>query len=166
MIDILMIGILPVFLKMNSISKKPKTVRLKVFSDDRGDLILLLDAIDKLNPRIGPVKRVYYVINPRREIIRGFHYHKREWKFFAIVNGSAKFVIVNPSNPLERYTFVTSERNASLIVVPPTYANGWVSLQDNTILVCVSNLSVQESLMDDKRIDPYEFGDVWTTKPR
>ena len=151
---------------MENLSEKPQSIELKVFIDDRGEFISILDEIQNLNPRIGQIKRIYYIVNPSRGIIRGLHYHQKEWKFFVIVKGSAKFVILNPDNPSEIYTFVSSERKANLIVVPPKYAHGWISLKDDAILVCASNVTTQESLADDKRFDPYQFGDVWTVKGR
>lgn len=151
---------------MEKLSEKPQALELKVFSDDRGEITLVLDEIQNLNPQIGQIKRIYYVVNPNQGTIRGFHYHRKEWKFFVIAKGSAKFVILNPDNPAEIYTFVSSERKPNLIVIPPRYANGWVSLKGDTILLCASNLTTQESLADDKRFDPYQFGDVWTVKGR
>lgn len=151
---------------MEKLSEKPQVIELKIFSDDRGNFVPILDEIPKLNPRIGRIKRIYYVVNPNRGTIRGLHYHEKEWKFFVVVNGAAKFVILNPEDPSEIYTFVSSERKPNLIVVPPKYANGWMSLKDDTILVSASNLTTQESLADDKRFDPYRFGDLWTVKGR
>jgi hypothetical protein len=42
-----------------------------------------------------------------------------------------------------------------------------VLLEDNTILIGLSNKSLEESLSDDIRIDPFAFGkEIWETKPR
>lgn len=106
------------------------------------------------------------MVNHSKGVIRGFHYHQKEWKFFVIVNGAAKFIILNPSRPKEIYNFVSSSRKNNLIIVPPGFANGWMSLEDNTILLCASNLSTNESLKDDQRFDPYKWGDLWTVKAR
>lgn len=145
---------------------KPQAIEIKIFSDDRGEFGLVIDDLPNFNPKMGQIKRIYYVVNPSKGTIRGFHYHEKEWKFFIIVKGSAKFVILNPDNPTEIYTFVSSERKPNLIVIPPKYANGWVSLSDNTILICASNATSEGSKVDDKRFDPYQFGDVWTVKGR
>lgn len=143
-------------------------MNVDVFSDDRGAFVPFFD-LEKngeITKAMGSVKRVYYVHNPTRGTIRGFHYHKKEWKFFVIVSGSAKFVALNPDDPKELYTFVSSERKSNAIVVPPGYANGWASLEDNTILVCASNATTSESRADDKRFDPMKWGDVWKVSPR
>lgn len=166
MMFILMKGILPSSKKMENLPKKPKVIELKVFSDDRGIFVPILDEIQRFSSMIGGIKRIYYAVNPARGVIRGFHYHEKEWKFFVVTNGTAKFVILDPNNPSEIYTFVSSKRKPNLIIIPPKYANGWTSLEDNTILVGASNLTTEESLADDKRFEPHKFGDVWTVKGR
>jgi len=146
--------------------KKPRAVEYPVFADDRGVFAPFINGLKEIAPGAGVIKRIYYVCNDSKGIIRGFHYHKKEWKFFVIVSGSAKFVVLNPDKPDEKYQFISSARKNNLIIVPPLHANGWVSLSDNTILVCASTSTTQESLKDDDRFDPYKWGDVWTIKAR
>ncbi len=154
------------------------------FVDDRGVFQLiedgdhsmkLMELGDKLK-KIADIKRVYTVINQQAGIVRGFHYHEKEWKLFTILNGSAKFVALNPnvpdaeSDPLAVYnsakTFVSSTRVPKLIIVPPLWANGWISLEPNTILLCLSSSTTEESKADDKRFPPNKWGDVWSVKSR
>ena len=151
---------------MENSTNKPKIIEYKVFADDRGIFAPFIDGLEKIAPEAGNIKRVYYVYNNTRGTIRGFHYHEKEWKFFAVVNGAAKFVIINPEQPDEKYEFASSSRKNNLIIIPPRYANGWMSLEDEAILICASNLTTKESLADDKRFDPYQWGDVWSVKPR
>ena len=151
---------------MDNISDKPQAIELKVFCDDRGVFVPVMDELQNLDPKIGRIERIYYVANPTRGVIRGFHYHKKEWKFFTIVKGSAKFVAVDPDKPEVIYSFIGSDRKANLINIPPGYANGWVSLEDGTVLLCASTADTKGSIADDKRFDPFKFGDVWTVKGR
>ncbi len=146
--------------------KKPRAVEYSVFADDRGTFAPFINGLKEISPRSVGIKRLYYVCDDSKGVVRGFHYHKKEWKFFVIVSGSAKFVALNPDKPDEKYQFVSSARKNNLIIIPPFYANGWVSLSDNTILVCASSATTRESLKDDKRFDPYKWGDVWTVKAR
>lgn len=139
----------------------PYTKELSVFSDDRGVFVPFVQVEKDV-----VIKRVYYVYNYGKGIIRGFHFHKKEWKYFTTVNGTAKFVVLNPDNPEEIYTFVSSTRKPNLIVIPPGFANGWISLEEQTILLCASNATIEESIADDKRFDPYAWGDVWGVKGR
>lgn len=147
--------------------QKPSVYESKVSSDDRGTFVPWLQNANALEYLPGlAVKRVYYVYNYGAGVVRGFHFHEKEWKIFTICSGAAKFVAIDPKNPEDSHTFISSSRKPNVIVVPPGYANGWVSLEPNTILICGSTASFEESVNDDKRMDPYKFGDVWTVKGR
>ena len=165
-------------------TNEPYAQTLMPFADDRGVFQLIEDGDhsmklmavgDKLT-KVADIKRVYTVVNTQAGIIRGFHYHEKEWKLFAILNGSAKFVALDPnvanadSDPLAVYnsakTFVSSTRVPKLIVVPPRWANGWISLEPNTILLSLSSSTTKESIADDKRFDPYKWGNLWKIKAR
>jgi dTDP-4-dehydrorhamnose 3,5-epimerase-like enzyme len=146
--------------------KKPRAVEYPVFADDRGTFAPFINGFGGIAPKGIEARRMYYVVNDTKGIVRGFHYHKKEWKFFVIVSGSAKFVALNPDTPNDKHQFISSARKNNLIIIPPFYANGWVSLSDNTILLCASSSTTQESLKDDKRFDPYKWGDVWSVKNR
>lgn len=146
----------------------PFAVEVPIFSDDRGIFAPFLDfGRDKdLLSEVPSIKRVYYVYNYVPGIVRGFHYHEKEWKIFHLITGAAKFVAINLEKSEEIYTFVISDRKNQLVVIPPLYANGWVSLAPHTAIVCASNLTTEESRSDDKRFDPYKWGDVWSVKGR
>lgn len=146
---------------------KPYAQDIQARGDDRGTFIPFLNSTNDLPDFPGlAIKRLYYVYNYGRGVIRGFHFHQREWKYFIISSGSAKFVAINPDQPDDMHTFISSSRKPTLVVIPPGYANGWVSLEDNTVLICGSTASFEESVVDDKRLDPLTWGDVWTVKPR
>jgi len=142
----------------------PRLMKLETHTDERGYLVPLTN---KLNDELGkPIKRTYVVGNFSKGTVRGLHYHEEEIKVFFVVKGSAKFVVINPNNALDKHSFVLSSRSHQLVIVPPMYANGWVSLEDDTILVSLSTSTFEESTKDDKRYDPYQWGDVWTIKAR
>ena len=148
-------------------TSKPFMYESRVSSDDRGTFVPWLQNAENLEYAPGlKVKRVYYVYNYGAGIVRGFHFHEKEWKIFIIASGSAKFVALDPNKPEEQFTFISSSRKSNVIVVPPGFANGWISLEPNTILICGSTASFDESINDDKRMDPYKFGDVWSIKAR
>ena len=138
--------------KINFNVTEPTMMKIQSISDDRGYLMPFTDDIDD-----ALFKRCYIVGNYGRGVIRGLHYHKLEMKIFTIVSGSAKFVTLKlPEDVADRNdyceiadmieddpslvrTFVLSNRHHGVLVVPPYYANGWVSLEDNTILTSLSN---------------------------
>ncbi len=146
-----------------------KLIPLEWKTDDRGYLVQIFNAdLD--------IKRVYVVGNFSRGTIRGFHGHMKEWKYFFVVKGSVKFVII-PHKVSEgvkepdklkgkMQAFVLSDRKPAVLAVPPENYNGWVSLEEGTLLMGMSDKTLEESVKDDYRVDPFTFGDVWGTKAR
>ena len=144
--------------------EKPYVIELEIYDDDRGFLVPLTNELSPEN-----IRRVYVVGNFSKGIIRGFHYHFKEIKMFYIVKGAAKFIAINPDNPNEKYEFVITERKPKVVVIPPKYANGWVSLADNTLLVSMSSRTIDEIRedKDDVRYDPFKWGkEIWEVKAR
>lgn len=145
----------------------PTATEVGIHIDDRGVFVPFFTASkgegidEKFN-----VRRVYYVTNHSVGVVRGLHLHQHEWKLFVIVNGAAKFFAVCQEHKRERYSFVSSDKKPFLISIPPGFLHGWVSLEHPTTLVCISNASLEESLRDDKRVEPFKFGDVWRIQPR
>ena len=54
-------------------------------------------------------------------------------------------------------------------MIPPKFANGWISLADDTYLVSMSSRTIDEIRKDndDVRYDPFTWGrDIWEVKAR
>lgn len=141
----------------------PLTARV----DDRGYLIEIVRATDPYFTKFG---QVYIVGDMARGTIRAFHKHEELWDWFFISHGSAKFVLKDdrPESPThgEMMTVVGSERNPTLIVVPPGVYHGWMSLEDDTQLISTASEVYRRDNPDEVRIPPDSFGDVWTVKGR
>lgn len=147
---------------MDGRSLKPEQVAVTCNVDDRGFLYQIYGNYESKFPS---VKRIYVVGNFSRGTIRGFHKHREEWKGYFVSNGSAKFVIVDENKNM--LTYILSSKNPTILIVPPEYFHGWVSLEENTILIGISNKNLEESLKDDVRIDPFTFGkELWDVKAR
>lgn len=144
-----------------------EVVDLMVHVDDRGFLFEILRTTDPYFAKFG---QVYLVGDPARGTVRAFHKHRVLWDWFCIVHGSAKFVLKDdrPDSPTygELMTIVASERRPCLIVVPPGVFHGWMSLEDNTLMVSVASEVYNREEPDEVRIPPDAFGDVWTVKGR
>lgn len=141
---------------------EPKLVPLKCHVDDRGFLYQIFGDHNELFPKLA---RVYVVGNFSKGTVRGFHMHMQETKGYFVISGSAKFVVIEKGD--KQNSFVLGSRNPSLLYVPPENYHGWISLDDETILVGMSDRSLEESLIDDYRTDPMKFGkEIWEIKPR
>jgi len=141
---------------------KPEHVAISCHVDDRGFLYQIYGNYEDKFPS---VKRIYIVGSFSKGTIRGFHKHNEEWKGYFTSNGSAKFVVVDENKKMSTYTL--SSKNPAVLIVPPKYFHGWMSLEENTMLIGMSNKSLEESLEDDVRIDPFTYGkEVWDVKAR
>ncbi len=140
--------------------------KVESFVDDRGFLSQILpEGAKSFN-----VKRIYSTGNFSKGTIRGFHKHSRENKSFFVTSGAAKFVAVDDRKDSLTYkeisTFVLSQLNPSVLVVPTGIYTGWVSLEDKTVILGISDQPFDKNNPDDERLDPHTFGDVWSVKSR
>ncbi len=139
---------------------------VKSFIDDRGFLSQILPEGDESFQ----IKRIYSTGNFSKGVIRGFHKHKRERKAFFVPTGVAKFVAVDDRKDSRTYkeidTFILSQLNPSVLIVPTGVYTGWMSLQDNTVVIGISSEKFDKDNPDDERLDPYTYGDVWKVKDR
>ena len=142
-------------------------VPLTAHVDDRGYLIEILRRSDPYFTQFG---QVYVVGNPARGTIRAFHKHAHLWDWFFIVRGSAKFVLRDDRPDSQSYeevaSYVIGDRNPSLLVVPPGVYHGWISLQDDTMLISTGSEVYNRENPDEVRVPPDSFGDFWEVKGR
>jgi len=150
--------------KINKDLKETKLINTLVLNDQRGFLSPLTDDID---PDL--INRACFVGDYGRGVIRGVHYHKKEWKIYTVLTGAAKFLSVDipedlvdnndelaikeflKANPSSISSYVLSYRSPKILVIPPYHANGWMSLEENTNIIFLSNLTYKEALSDDYR---------------
>ena len=136
--------------------------------DDRGSVRFVNDF------DFDGVKRFYQIENHERGFIRAWHGHYREGKYVYIAKGSALVAAVNfPCHDDPEYQivlpdlkkFVLSSQSPKILWVPPGYANGFMTLEENTIIQFFSTRSLEESLDDDIRF-PYNKWDIWSIEKR
>lgn len=143
-----------------------KNTRIESFIDDRGFLSQILPEGDESFT----IKRIYSTGNFSKGTIRGFHKHKKEKKGFFVTSGSAKFVVVDDRKDSATYkeinTFILSTLNPSVLTVPVGVYSGWMSLQNDTVILGISSEPFDKENPDDERLDPFAFEDVWKVKDR
>jgi len=153
--------------------KDVKFIPLVANVDDRG---YLLEVIRIAEPMTDPWSvcekfgQVYLVGNFGKGTVRAFHKHEVLWDYFFISHGAAKFVLADDRKDFPTYketnTFILSEKNPSLLVVPPGVYHGWMSLEDDTQMISIASELYNREKPDEIRIPPDSFGDVWTVKGR
>jgi len=160
--------------KIDIALSEPTLLKIQSISDDRGLLIPFTDDIDN-----ALFKRSYIVENYGKGVIRGLHYHKKEMKVFTMASGAAKFVTFDlppammdrndakeiaehaKENPGSVKTWVLSNRHHGVLVIPACFANGWISLEDHSVLVSLSSSRYEEAMDDDFRLDPMIIGEKY-----
>lgn len=137
-------------------------VRLEVLEDDRGYLYEIIHDTDFFVPHIA---QVYVVGDPGRSVVRAFHKHRELHDWFCLVRGSAKFAFVDDRRESPTYkktdVFVISGRRPALIVVPPGVYHGWMSLEDDTIMLSVASHVYDREHPDEERVSPHAFDDLF-----
>lgn len=141
-------------------------IYLELHEDDRGYLFEVLHQSDRFVPRFG---QTYIVGNRTPYTVRAFHKHRDLHDWFCIVNGAAKFVLVDDRQDSATYrrsdTLVASARKPSLIVVPPGIYHGWMSLEDDTILCSVASHEYNRQNPDEERVPPHTFDELLGDNP-
>jgi dTDP-4-dehydrorhamnose 3,5-epimerase-like enzyme len=117
------------------------------------------------------VRRFYTVSNHRSGFVRAWHAHRNEAKYVTAVKGSAVIGAVpvddweHPSKDTPVNRFVLSEHKPSVLFIPKGYANGFMSLTDDTKLMFFSTSELADSLNDDIRYDSRHW-DIWHVAER
>lgn len=146
-------------------TEKPRIIDGGLAVDDRGQVSFVNDFNFK------NVKRFYVVSNHSAGFVRAWHAHKKEAKYVLVVKGAAVVATViidnweKPSKKTDVQRYILSEKIPKLLYVPAGYANGFMSLTDDTQLIIFSTSTLDESKDDDFRYDS-RYWDVWTVEER
>lgn len=132
---------------------KPQIINGGIHHDERGEICFVNDFT------LPDIKRFYIIKNHSTKIIRGWIGHKIEKKYFFAVKGSFIICAVkindwkNPSKYLKPEKFIISEQNPQILFIPPGYAIGVKSQQQQSALIVYSNLTLLESSSDTYRFN-------------
>ena len=141
---------------------QPTLIKGGLHSDERGDLYYF----NELN--LDTIKRMYLITHPTTDIVRAWQAHKREQKWFKVVSGAFKIVVVQPDNwktpsePLATTVFILKAKNHEILHIPGNFANGFKALEPNSELMVFSDFTVAESAEDNFRY-PAELWYNWNT---
>jgi dTDP-4-dehydrorhamnose 3,5-epimerase-like enzyme len=133
--------------------------------DDRGE-VGFVNGFD-----FAGVKRFYTVRNHRAGFVRAWHAHRKEAKYVTAVSGAALVGAVriddwdkpSPSLPIVRHVLAAAQ--PKVLFIPAGYANGFMSLTDDTRLMFFSTSTLDESKNDDIRYDARQWN-IWTIEER
>ena len=136
-----------------------KVIDGEIFRDQRGQ-------ISSLNAfRFPGVERFYFIHHPDTSVIRGWHGHQHEKKWFYCVKGAFTIGLVeidnweSPSPTLKAQKYHLTEEESKIICVPEGYANCIKASIPGSVLLVFSGKTLPEAYSDSWRYD----SDLWIT---
>lgn len=143
----------------------PRLIEGALAVDDRGSVSFVNEfGFDE-------VQRCYVVRNHAQGFVRAWHAHRHEGKFVMSLAGAALVCCVaiddweHPSPEAFVHRFVLSGEKPAVLVIPPGFANGFMSLTQDAALMFFSTSTVEESANDDYRFDSRHW-DPWKVVER
>ena len=125
----------------------------EIFNDHRGQISSMN------NFKFGEVERYYFIHHADPTIIRGWHAHQFEKKWFQCVKGSFTLAFVKiddwdkPSKDLTPEIFELSELKSEIICLPEGYANCIKAQEKDSILMVFSGKRIPEAYDDSWRYE-------------
>lgn len=119
---------------------------------------------------MGEIERFYIIHQKDTSIIRAWHAHQHEKKWFYAVKGSftGAFVKIddwnNPSPDLKAEVFQLTVADSRVLYVPEGYANGFRANEPDSVLLVFSNKVLTEAVKDSWRYDSRMWMD-WENVP-
>ena len=117
------------------------------------------------------LKRFYTVHNYSKNFIRAWHGHLKEEKFIGCIKGTFQVSAVkldnikDPNKKNRVYNFFLNQSDSNFVYIPKGFANGSMSLEENSELLIFSTSSLNESLKDDFRFEA-KYWNPWNIEFR
>ena len=130
-----------------------KVIQGEIFTDQRGQICSLNDF------RFGDVQRFYFIHHPDKNVVRGWHGHQFEKKWFYCVKGSFTLALVkpddweNPSKDLLAEIVHLTENDSKIVCIPEGYANCIKAGENDAVLMVLSGKTLPEAYTDSWRYD-------------
>jgi len=131
--------------------------KLKVIPDERGRLMEILRSDDEMFSRFGQV----YMTTAYPGVVKGWHYHKKQFDNMAVVKGMMKIVLYDSreDSPTkgEVNEFFAGEHNPILVHIPPFVYHGFKCISPReAIVVNTPTETYNYKEPDEFRVDPHK----------
>ena len=131
-------------------------IKIKNFEDPHGILSVLVSQGRIDAPNAKEIGEVYLVSVPRSNTTRASHKHKHLDEFFVIIEGSAKFFLLDDRKDSSTYgkkeSFTLNSETGNALFIPRGIYHAFVTLKDNTKCLAISNRP-----FDQKNPDVYKI---------
>ncbi len=134
-----------------------KLKQLRVIPDERGRLMEILRADDESFVKFGQV----YMTTAYPGVVKGWHYHKKQYDNFACVHGMMKVVLYDSreDSPTkgEVNEFFVGLHNPKLIHIPPGVMHGFKCVSEyEAIVVNIPSEVYDYENPDEFRVHPHD----------
>lgn len=146
-----------------------KTKKLKVIPDERGRLVEILRKDDDLFIKFGQV----YMTTVYPGVVKGWHYHKKQYDNFFVVQGMIKLVLYDAREKSktkgEINEFFLGKHNAMLVQIPPYIHHGFKGIsEEEAIIINTCTEPYNNKKPDEFRVEAHS-GEIpydWARKDR
>ena len=131
--------------------------RLKLIPDERGRLMEILRVDEEIFLEFGQV----YMTTTYPQVVKAWHYHKRQDDFITCVKGMLKLVLSDDRDDSptrgEINEFFIGDANPVLVKVPRMVHHGWKCISpEEAIVINVPTEPYNAALPDEYRLDPHK----------
>jgi dTDP-4-dehydrorhamnose 3,5-epimerase len=131
--------------------------KLKVIPDERGRLMEILRADDEMFKGFGQV----YMTSAYPGVVKGWHYHKKQYDNMAVVKGMMKIVLYDsrPESATrgEINEIFAGEHNPVMVHIPPYVYHGFKCISEEEAVVVNTPTDVYNYREPDEfRVHPHE----------
>ena len=131
--------------------------KLKVIPDERGRLMEILRADDEMFKGFGQV----YMTTAYPGVVKGWHYHKKQYDNMAVVKGMMKIVLYDsrPESATrdEINEIFAGEHNPVMVHIPPYVYHGFKCISEEEAVVVNTPTDVYNYREPDEfRVHPHE----------
>jgi dTDP-4-dehydrorhamnose 3,5-epimerase len=136
-------------------NRQPTIIPGATHTDTRGSVSF----VNGFNPYAFGVKRMYIIRNHKAGFVRAWHGHKKERKFFYVLQGAiylgavpiGDWALATKDHDAEISKHVLTSENPNVLSIPGGNANGFMTLTEDTIVQVFSTATLAESKKDDYR---------------
>lgn len=131
--------------------------KLRVIPDERGRLMEILRRDDEIFREFGQV----YMTTAYPGVVKGWHYHKKQYDNMAVVKGMMKIVLYDSREDSGTYGEVNEifagEHNPVLVHIPPYVYHGFKCVSVEEAIVVNTPTEVYDyDDPDEFRVDPHD----------
>ena len=113
---------------------KIKTIKLKISTNPKGDVLKYLTRKNKNFKKFGEV----YFTEIKKNKVKGWNFHKKCWCLLAVPYGKVKFTFAKNINSKKK-TIIIGKKKYSIIVVPPRIWFNFMSIEKISLVVNTLN---------------------------